>query len=94
MMTIYVNNRKVVCNSGNVSIHDGVVIVDGKQRDYPKDINQKITITGNCGNIDIVGNLTIEGDVNGDIDVTGNVTCANVGGDIDATGNVVIKNEK
>ena len=88
-MEINVNGIRVVCGSGNVTVKDGVVTVDGQTIDCTKD--KEIIINGNCNSVDISGNLTVNGDVKGDVDIVGNMNCADILGSIDSVGNITTK---
>jgi hypothetical protein len=89
-MEININGINIRCSSGNISISNEKIIVDGKIIDCPiKDYT--ITINGDCNNLDILGNLTVNGNIKGNVDAQGNITCQNIGGNIDAQGNVTVK---
>jgi hypothetical protein len=51
-----------------------------------------ITITGDPCFVDCNGSLTVHGDINGNVDVSGNITCGNVEQSVDAGGNVTCHN--
>ena len=85
-MEININGIRVVCGSGNVTVKYGVVTVDGQTIDCTKD--KEIIINGNCNNINISGNLTINGDVKRDVNITGNMKCNKIYGSVDAIGNI------
>lgn len=85
-MSITING--ITLEGSNISIIDGVIIIDGDVQDLKihgvSGISKSspIYVTGDVSHIDCV-NCTVHGNVTGDIDAT-NVTCGNVGGDIDA----------
>ena len=68
--TIKVNGKTYKnLNSGNLSISDGIVTIDGKRVDDFKD--EQI--------INVVINVVIDGDVKGNVETNGDVTCKSAG---------------
>jgi phage baseplate assembly protein gpV len=90
MIEININGTQIKCSAGNISISNGKIIVDGKTITCPiKD--HTIIINGDCNDLNISGNLTVNGNIKGNVDVQGNINCRDVGGNIDAQGNVTVK---
>jgi hypothetical protein len=75
---------------GNISINGSKIYVDGTLWDGSDELNEnlkplEITIEGNCGDIkNIKGNVTVKGDVTGDIEAGDSFTGGNITGDIQA----------
>jgi hypothetical protein len=87
MSTIIINGKQIISNSGNISISNGKVIIDGvEQTDDSKTIN--VVINGNINNLDIdyASSIEVNGDVNTVNSKNGNIVCGNV------TSNVESKN--
>ena len=85
---IKVNGLEIEISSGNVSILNGTVIIDGKVvKGLKKDLVD-VTIEGNVNNVDCRGNVTVKGNVAGDVEAGGSVTCKDVGKEVDAGGSV------
>jgi hypothetical protein len=89
---ITVNGKTWTAPPGStLSVNNGVVFIDGKKVD---DFDGKkvdtisIQIEGDVLNIHIDGNVTVHGNVHGDVDAKGSVTCQNVGGGIRCGGSV------
>ena len=85
-MNISINGVQITARDGNITIRNGIVNVDGQKIDCSND--KEIIINGNCNNIDCSGTLTVNGNVEGDVDITGNMRCNTILGNIDSTGNI------
>ena len=86
--TITINGVTITADTGNVSIINGKVIVDGKEIEIVDSKLHNINIEGNINNLNCRGNVVVNGDVGGDIDCGGSVRCGDVGGEINAGGSV------
>lgn len=88
------NGKGKVISGENVSIVNGKVICDGKTyniSDYSDGPEINITVNGNVNTIENVANVTVKGDVKGDIDAGGSVTVTkDCYGNIDAGGHVEV----
>jgi hypothetical protein len=76
----------------SLSVINGVIYVDGKKVEDIDNIPQpiKIEVDGPIGNVEVHGSLDLEGNVEGDVYATGNVSCSEVQGDVEAGGNVSV----
>ena len=91
MNSITINGKTIVSSGDTIIVRNGKVISDGVtiQDNLYGDV--EITIDGDVKNIDTVGNVTVNGNVTGDIDTTGNVIVSgDVNGDVDCMGNIRI----
>jgi hypothetical protein len=93
--TVSVNDRTINIPDGrNVSIINGVVMVDGKAyTDEPepgKPLSIDIKVSGPLANLEVKGNNTKVtcGDVKGSVRTSGSVKAGNVGGDVKTQGSV------
>jgi len=92
-MEIVINGMKIsTSRSGNISIVNDTVYVDGKSVKLGD--SKDIKIEGNCGTIKCNGNVQVSGNVNGNIDCGDSCHCGDVEGSIDAGGSVTAKNAK
>ena len=85
-MNIRINGINISCSSGNISITNDKVMVDGKVVEVGE--QRDVYIEGDVNNITCNGNVTVTGNVKGNIDCGGNIKCNNIDGDIDAGGSV------
>ena len=86
---ININGKKYeVEGSGDVSIKNGQVFVDGKPINTPSTEKQiNISIQGNVQNLKVdEGDVQIEGVVLGNVDCGGSFIGSSVGGDVDCGG--------
>lgn len=96
-------NGKTYSSSGNISVINNTVYVDGQEvSGTPKDI-LRIEVTGTLNNLktdlsvnceDVQGNVEAGGSVNcdrvgGSINAGGSVNCDNVGGNVTAGGSII-----
>lgn len=86
------DGSNVVRVNGNVS---GSTIISGRngitingQRIDVSGSTIEIKLDGDCASIKADGNVTVTGNVKGNIDAGGSVNCGNVGGNVDAGGSV------
>lgn len=109
MNTIRINGVTVEVPDGcSVSVGNGEVVINGQSvmggltgtikleiTGDPINVDSKynVTVHGNVqGDVGADGNVTVSGSVNGPVEADGNVTCGEVKGDVIADGNVVCKN--
>jgi len=83
--TITINGIKIDYNDGCIKISNGCVIIGGKEI-ISNTTNVKIE--GNVGDILCDGQVTVNGEVKGNVDAGGSVSCGNVTGSVDAGGSV------
>ncbi len=95
MNRITINGKTLsVAGGASVSVINNKLFINGKvvndlQQYEVKNI--KITIEGDCGNINTTGDVTVKGNCK-DIDCNGSVTCyGDINGDIDCNGSVSLK---
>lgn len=89
MNSIKINGKTIASSGDTIVVKDGKIILDDRKIYDNIHGDVEITIDGDVKNIDTVGNVTVNGNVTGDIDTTGNVIVSGyVNGDIDCTGNV------
>jgi phage baseplate assembly protein gpV len=86
MNTVTINGVTIECEGNNISVVNNEVRVDGKVikiegNNYSLSSNSKLNIT--CDK-----NVTVQGDVTGDISAKGNVSCGNVVGKIEVNGSL------
>ena len=73
----------------NITARNGVIMVDGKIVTAYGDKNSSIIINGNVNSIQSSGNISVSGNVGGDVSCHGNVSVSGyVNGDIDCGGNM------
>lgn len=78
---------------GSVIVNGKRIIVDGKEITNEAEGVVELRIIGGDGNLTIQTDteVTVEGDVSGNIDAGMNVTCGNVTGDVEADMNVTCR---
>lgn len=102
MNTISVNGRTYTVPSGNISVVNGVVMINGKVvDDQEKGRVMEIKWDGPLANLTCDASVSCQdamnvvaggsvncGNVAGNVNAGGSVNCGNVGGDVDAGGSV------
>lgn len=78
----------VTYSGTKVSIINGNIIIDGTSIKGKVSGVIEIRIEGNPASIETDANVTVKGNVQGNIDAGGNITCTNVQGGADAGGNI------
>lgn len=86
--SIIINGEHIVTDAQSITINNGTVIANGVVIKSGLSGVVELKVEGDLMSINTAGNVSVSGDVHGDIDTTGNVNCGNVGGDIDTTGTV------
>lgn len=86
--SITINGEYIVTDAQSITINNGTVIANGVVIKSGLSGVVELKVEGDLMSINTAGNVTVHGDVHGDVDTTGNVNCQNVGGDVDTTGTV------
>jgi hypothetical protein len=82
-----INGKKYTGN--NVSINGSTIIIDGKVVDTHDGKQLEIIITGGPVSVNAAeGNVTVNGNVEGDVNAAGSVKCHDVGKNVKASGSV------
>jgi len=88
MGTVTINGKKYYSSSGDISVINNTVFIDGKKVDDEISREIEIKIEGIVGNIKTdYGHVTCQ-DVKGNVNAGGSVRCENVEGDVDAGGSI------
>lgn len=87
---IVINGIRYESQGGSISIHGGVVIIDGVVQGGDKLSGiVKIELTGDLANLTTDASVTMTGNISGDLEAGGSVTIAgDVAGNIEAGGSV------
>lgn len=91
-ISITTNGKTVFIQGGNISVHNGVITVDGNTIDIGGRCGQQVIIHGDCGSIACDGSVEVKGAITGNIDCGGSCQCGDVTGDIEAGGSVQASN--
>lgn len=81
LLSFLSNTTQIQVSGRNVKISGNTVEVDGKK--YTRDQKAVIKIEGNINNLEVIGfgEVSVTGDVKGDVSSTaGTIRCGNVGG--------------
>jgi len=89
--TITINGITFKVEGGGISIHNGIVKVNGEIVKSGLSGIVKIKFKGDLANLRTDRNVEC-GNVHGDINTGGSVECGDVGGSVDAGGSVQAKN--
>lgn len=85
MGTITVNGKSYVGN--NISIRNGVVVIDGKLQDGTVSGVVEVMVSGELVSLETDASVTCE-EVKGNVSAGGSVSCGAVGGTVNAGGSV------
>lgn len=86
MAKISIGGRTFTGN--NVSILNGVVIVDGVQQDGTLTGQVELKIEGTLDSLTTDASVNMKGQINGNVEAGGSVRCDDVGGNVNAGGSV------
>lgn len=87
---------EIPSDAKSISTYGSTIVINGDSYTIDdKDCKTiEVIVNGNVGSVDVsAGNVTINGNVEGDVDVScGNVSCGNIAGDIDVScGNITTR---
>lgn len=88
MNNIIVNGRAISVSGNNISIINDAIYVDGKKIEGGLSGAVEVSFTGDICSLKCDGEVTIKGNVLGNIDCGGSCECGDVGGYVDAGGSV------
>lgn len=89
--TICINGVTIETNGGCISVYNNKIYIDNKEI-TDVNFNKEIIIKGDCNRIECDCNVTVEGNVYGDIKCAGSCKCGHVSGNVSAGGSVHSEN--
>lgn len=91
--SVTINGKTFQSGNGNLSIEGNKIYIDGvlQENSIINDNNIQVVINGDCGLINCRGEVTVNGNVNGNIDAGNSINISgDCSGDIDAGNSVII----
>lgn len=88
MNTIVINGKTIQASGRNISVINNSVIVDGVVVESGLSGIVKVEFQGDLASLQSSGDAVVNGNVSGNVTVSGDLKCGDINGDVKASGDI------